>query len=419
MRLLCTADLHLGRRSSLPDECRDGRRHACAEAWLACVELARREQVAAVLLAGDLIDQENQRYEARGPFETGLRRLAEAGISALAVAGNHDGAALGQVFDLFDPGLCRLVGRGGHWERVVLTRDGERLAIDGFSFARREQATSPLASYDLPPAEGPVLGLVHADLDARGSACGPVTLAELRARPVAGWVLGHVHRPRLLAEAAPGVLYPGSPQALDAGETGAHGPWLASVSPGGAVAWEQVPLSSVRYETVTVDLDGVEAEAVAEGRVHDALRAALGEVAPTGPAWLVCRLRLVGRTPLHRRAEALLAPAVLNAELPRQGETRAVVERVESATRPAWDLAARGAGHDPVAVLARLLLDLESGAGDADLLAAAGERLATVHAASVVAPVREPAPAPDAARAGLLAQGYRLLDALLGQGEGR
>jgi DNA repair protein SbcD/Mre11 len=57
MRLLCTADLHLGRRASaLPP----GAGEACraARVWGDLVRLACDEGVDALLLAGDLVDRD-------------------------------------------------------------------------------------------------------------------------------------------------------------------------------------------------------------------------------------------------------------------------------------------------------------------------------------------------------------------------
>src|SRR5690625_108199 len=79
MKILCTGDLHLGRRSSRLPEHIDGRAHSSASAWGRVVDLAIAERVDLVLLSGDLIDDANRFYEALGPLEVGLRRLATAG----------------------------------------------------------------------------------------------------------------------------------------------------------------------------------------------------------------------------------------------------------------------------------------------------------------------------------------------------
>src|SRR5690606_1937215 len=90
VRILCAGDLHLGRRSSRVPWDGDGAAGSCAEAWMRLVECAIRERVDLVALSGDLVDHDNRWFEAFGPLERGLKRLADAGIPVYAVAGNHD-----------------------------------------------------------------------------------------------------------------------------------------------------------------------------------------------------------------------------------------------------------------------------------------------------------------------------------------
>ena len=53
MKLLCTGDLHVGRRSSgLPSD----DKHSCAAAWSRVVDEALVAKVDVVLLSGDLMD---------------------------------------------------------------------------------------------------------------------------------------------------------------------------------------------------------------------------------------------------------------------------------------------------------------------------------------------------------------------------
>lgn len=391
------------------------------------MDRALAEHVDVVALSGDLVDRANRFYEATGPLETGIRRLAGAGIVTVAVAGNHDYDVLPWLVDGFDPDAFRLLGRGGEWERTTIRRGDAVLHVDGWSFAEARVERSPLGRYDLPGGGGaPVLGLLHADLDQPGSIYAPVTRAELRARPVDFWLLGHVHAPGLREEAggAP-VLYPGSPQAMDPGEAGAHGVWIVEVEPGRIFRARPLPLSSVRYDVVEVDVTGIADPLELDRRVADGLRAHLVAVAPAaGPLeYLCCRLRLAGRTPLHRGLEPRLAGLAEELALVEGGVT-AVVEKVELDTRPAYDLAELARGSDPTAVLAGLLQALEQGQASGEherLLREAARCAGDVRRArpylALPGEGEEAADAEVAAQA-LARQASRLLDGLLAQKEG-
>ena len=76
--------------------------------------------------------------------------------------------------------------------------------------------------------------------------------------PVDAWLLGHIHKPDRLAPPRP-IGYLGSLTGLDPGETGPRGPWSLEFS-GPEPVLEHLPLAPLRWEEVTVALDGLESE---------------------------------------------------------------------------------------------------------------------------------------------------------------
>ena len=102
VRILCTGDIHLGRRPSRVPEGLDARALGPARAWEALVEKAIELPVDAAALTGDIVDESNKLYEAYSVLQKGVERLLEAGIAVFAVAGNHD-------YNV----LPRLAGRAG------------------------------------------------------------------------------------------------------------------------------------------------------------------------------------------------------------------------------------------------------------------------------------------------------------------
>ena len=384
MNLLCVGDIHLGRQPArLPAGLLDGINASelgPAAAWRLAVDFALANEVDAVLLAGDVVEQEDDFYEAYGDLRRGVDRLAAAGIPVLAVSGNHDVQVLPRLADAV-PGF-RLLGRGGSWEvRDVAGRDGRRVQVLGWSFPERRVSTSPLAAHELPeldPGNGPVIGLLHCDRDAAGSPYAPVRSAELADAPADAWLLGHVHRPDRLAPPRP-IGYLGSLAGLDPGETGPRGPWRLECA-GPELALEHLPLAPLRWEEVEVALDGL---ASAEG-VHalavsalDALHERLaGE--RFRPRAVGCRLRFTGRTEHSREVgRSLAASDPLRILHPRDDIVYFVHDwRMEAG--PALDLEELARGADPPGLLARKILILRGPAGDPDrqaLLAGAGRRL--------------------------------------------
>lgn len=329
------------------------------------MDRAIEERVDLLLVAGDLVDQANRYYEAAGAVEAGVRSLVARGIRTLAVSGNHDHDTLPWIASRFSPDEFRLLGQGGRWERHTVERNGSvALHVDAWSFPAAVVLDDPLGAHPRHPHDGiPVLGLVHGDLDQPGSRHAPLSLATLRALPTDFWLLGHIHRPtRDVHAGAATVLYPGSPQAMDPGEPGVHGPWLLTIDQGGRFEVRQLPLSTIRYEAIEVDVEGVEEEGEVDRRVVAAVHTTLESVeAEAGPLeHLSLRVRLTGRTRLHRSLQVRSWEEASGLEA-RCGEMRGGIERVEVATRPARDLQALARGQDAPALLARLVRNLERG----------------------------------------------------------
>jgi predicted phosphodiesterase len=215
------------------------------------VEFAVREKADAVLIAGDLVESSTAYYEAFGPLIEGFRKLQEKGIDIFAVAGNHDSGAFEKIAAEVE-GMERVhfVGRRGVWERVPLIRDGaERMCVDGWSFPAPRHLLNPVDHYNLPrPDANPVIGLLHTDLNVAYSPYAPTSSESLLRCPPDFWLLGHVHKPQFIQAANErGFLHPGSPQAMDFGETGAHGVWVLDTS-AEALEPKFSQLSTVRFE---------------------------------------------------------------------------------------------------------------------------------------------------------------------------
>ncbi|HUP42941.1 MAG TPA: metallophosphoesterase family protein, partial [Thermoanaerobaculia bacterium] len=389
--------------------------------------------VGLVLLSGDVVDRANRYFEGFGRLEEGVRRLTEAGIEVCAVAGNHDYDVLPRLVEAVGGERCRLLGAGGSWQRWSWREPGGEvlLHVDGWSFPGKNVREDPVARYDLAPPgdDAPLLGLVHGDLGQPASTNAPLARASLERAGPAAWLLGHVHKPELF-ELAGGrwALYPGSPQPCDPTEQGPHGAWLLEIEGGRLGRPTPVPLATVRWLTLELDLSGVEEVEAAEDRIARAVREAASDLAASGPGaveWLLLRAVLTGRTGAFRDLPGLARrleeddPLELAA-----GDGRARLVEVRVAARPAVELATLARGEGPPALLAELLLTLErsppepAAAGiDGELLARVETRLGEVHGSRPYADLEDAPAGPPSAAGHVVDAARSLLDALLAQKE--
>ena len=363
LTLLCTGDLHLGRHPTRIPARLDGPEFSPRSVWRDVVRDAIDREVDAVVLTGDVADRENRYFEAYGAFEAGVIDLTEAGIPVVAVAGNHDAEYLPRMVEDIGVDDLHLLGAGGTWERWTLERDGDPVAhFEGWSFPRQHVSSSPLATYDLSERhDAPQIGVLHADLDSPRSRYAPVSASALRNTPEACWLLGHVHAPEVRIESDPLTLYPGSPQALDPGERGVHGPWLVTLESDGSVDATHRPLGTVCYDALDVDVsDAVDLHA-AGSSITTAIRQYVEEKldAQTTSVFLP-RIRLTGRTPAH--VQLVDGRETLEEQVATKHDTIDVhVDSVVVDTRPDVDLETLSTGDGPVSYLASLLLALEGG----------------------------------------------------------
>lgn len=431
VRILCSGDIHIGRRPTrLPEEA-DSDQHSAAAAWRRLAQAALDASVDAVLLSGDVIDEENSRFAAFNVLEEGFASLREAGVPVIAVAGNHDHNLLARLARSGGAGGFRLLGADGRWERFVLERDGEPvLQVLGRSFTNRHSEGDPLADFNAEIDRSlPAVGLLHADLDAGASLYAPVSAQALWEVPVDAWVLGHVHSARqLLREDGSIIFYTGSPQPLDPGETGWHGAWLLELEPGRQPRLQPQPIATVRYDEVEIDVTGAESVEAVESAILSELaararsiRAESGNVA----CWC-CRLLVTGRTPLAGRPELANLAQPLQ-ESPQHIESLLVaIDRVRFQTAPPLDIDSLAQQRNALGLLASWLSALQTGETPADLdeaLKEAAAELEGLYALSYYQPLgyggkAVAPPGGEALRKRLLERGMALLSALAAQKEG-
>ncbi len=425
--LLCTGDLHIGRRPTRISSTESAGRCSCAAIWESIVETAIGRQVDAVVLTGDVVDRENRFFEAVGPLERGLTSLAEASIDTFAVAGNHDFDVLPRLADTLNAPTFHLLGRDGRWETAELQRRGQPVVrFLGWSFPDEHVQADPVDQFpEIGTTELPTVALLHGDLDAPQSPYAPLSSRRLQSIPVAAWLLGHIHVPRLVDDTTgPAILYPGSPQAMDPGETGTHGPWILEIEPHARPRFKQLPLSRVYYDALEIDLTGVDDKPEFQKRFVDTLRSRLHELSTQSPAleFVVWRVRLTGRTGCHGRLKEFLREVTADFTLT-HGQVTGIVEQTTVATRLAIDLDDLARASDPPGRLAKLLLEFESPATDGPsraLVQSAFEAIDRARQSNVYADVADDRPpTEDDARRLLLQQGMSLLDALMAQKEHR
>ena len=336
MKILHLADVHLDRPfAGLSHEQARARRDDLFATFRRCLAAARAHAVDAVTIGGDLWEDEHVTLDTRQAvaFELGL--LA---VPVLVIAGNHDPLLPGGAYErTVWPANVRLFGVEEP-EEVALA-DGVSVwgvswgpgALEG-GFLRRPLGLDP-GRVNLLLLHGTAASVA---LFAEGANC-PFDPAAVREAGFARCLAGHIH-----AGSDDGtVVYPGSPEPLDWGETGRHAYALVTVDAPGQVEVVLHDVNRRRYDVLAVDCNGAASSAEVAARVAAAL--------PADGADLCLSVRLEGAVAAGCRAEA--------AALSDRHRSRFAALRVEDTTHEAHDVDAIARRRTVDGAFARRLLE--------------------------------------------------------------
>lgn len=299
VRFIHTADIHLDsplcglyRYQGAPQEQLRG---ATRRALENLVDLAIKERVDFIVIAGDLYDGDWRDYNTGLYFVGQMGRLREADIPVYMVQGNHDAAS--QMTRRLRLPSNVIVFATDRAETKTLDHLG--VAIHGHGFAK--QATTEDLSQRYPdPYPGHLnVGLLHTCAGGREGHenYAPCSLDYLSAKGYDYWALGHVHKREILRAGHPWIVFPGNIQGRHIRETGAKGCSLVTASDGRIQNVEHLPLDVLRWAVCEVDASGAIDQDDLLVRAEQQIGQALAE---TSDRLLAVRMVIKGACPAHR-----------------------------------------------------------------------------------------------------------------------
>ena len=302
MKFIHAADIHLDsalhgleRYEGAPVE---EIRRATRRAFDNLIELAIDEQVAFVLLVGDLYDGDWKDYNTGLYFVERMGRLRDASIRVFIVAGNHDAASQITKHLRLPDNVTLFSTRKP--ERVVL--DDLGVSICGQGFATR--AVTDDISQGYPQGDPQLLniGLLHTCLDGKPGhePYAPCTVDGLRSKGYQYWALGHVHK-REEVSRDPWIVFPGNIQGRHIREIGPKGCTLVTVDGGEIVEVAHRDLDVMRWSIRELDVSATETVDDIYEQVREGLQLAL-DAAEGRP--VAVRLVLYGACSAHLKLHA-------------------------------------------------------------------------------------------------------------------
>ena len=268
LRIIHTADVHLGARHDDLGEQAAAQRERQFAAFQAAIDLALDEKVDLFLIAGDLFDSNVQPRRSVERVAAQLKRLADARIRTVIAPGTHDCYDRASIYRAYD--LKALAGSTDADDFVtVLTPETPRVhlaapdvVVHGPVFATKRAPHSPLRDLDAAADRGGAtwqVGVLHGSIAIPGKTDRDevvVTLDEIAATNLDYLALGHWHSSQQGKAGAVTFAYAGAPEAVALDQDRAGKVLLVELEESGGARTVRVaerPVGKTRFEKLDID----------------------------------------------------------------------------------------------------------------------------------------------------------------------
>jgi DNA repair protein SbcD/Mre11 len=272
LRIIHTADVHLGaRHDDLGDQAAAQRERQFA-AFSRAVDLALVEQVDLFLISGDLFDSNVQPRRSVERVAAELKRLVEARIRTVLIPGTHDVYTLASIYRAHD--LPTLAGGTPADDYITVLRPDRPyvhlpacdVIVHGLVFATKRAPHSPLEGFvaDVDGIDATWrIGMIHGSIAIPGKTDGDevvITTDEIAASGLDYLALGHWHSAQT-GKAGPVTFgYAGAPEAVALDQDRAGTVLLVELSTnaaGRSVKLEQRRVGATKFEKLELDASGL------------------------------------------------------------------------------------------------------------------------------------------------------------------
>lgn len=276
MRILHTADLHLGARFKMLGKLKgDAQRAQLVKTFERIAELAVDEKADVFIVAGDLFDSNTPSARSVDAVRAIFAKLSGAGVRVFVIPGTHDcyeKASVWRSIDLAD-GQRRVRVFTDETEPVVIDELG--LTVHGLVFASKKAPADALRRLRRTTNTPVHVGIVHGSLelpgivDETGNEDLVFTQEDASATGMNYLALGHWHSFREERFGDVIACYPGAPELVSVDQRGAGGVALVEIDDGGKVRVEPKSVGARRFESLEIPIDTV----TSAGEIMDRIRA--------------------------------------------------------------------------------------------------------------------------------------------------
>ncbi|PHS12511.1 MAG: DNA repair exonuclease [Blastopirellula sp.] len=365
-RFIHTADLHIDsplRGLAANDlEVHARLQAATRSAFENVVDIAIEQQVAFVLIAGDLFDGSWRDMKTGQWTAAQFRRLERESINVYYIRGNHDAESVVRKTIKWPDNVCELSVKKPE-TRII---EQHQVAIHGQGFKDRELLDDIAANYPEAVPGHFNVAMLHTSLTGSEGhdTYAPTNIETLKSKGYDYWALGHIHiRSEIPICEEPYIAYSGNTQGRHIKETGAKGCNVISVENGTITTVDFHETDLLRWHEISIEL-------AEEDDLDSALDKARRELAHThsqsNGRFSAVRLLLRGRCQAHRQlGDSLMRSDIMLRihDLAASIDEELWIEKIKIDTKPVLSLEQRRQSSD---MLGQLLHEVELVRSDAD-----------------------------------------------------
>ncbi len=189
------------------------------------IDTALAEKVDFVLFAGDIMDSVNVSWRSISVFDQGIKKLKDADIPSLVIAGNHDALPCNALEQ-----ACRNAVLFPADEVKYHEIPGKAL-IAGISFSFANAKVNLAKKFKRQDSDLFQIALYHGNIGGQAAYdnYSPASIGDLAEANMDYWALGHIHEKAMLSEKNPVILYSGAPLSRHVNEKSPKGFHLIKV----------------------------------------------------------------------------------------------------------------------------------------------------------------------------------------------
>lgn len=245
MKFIHTGDIHWGMCPDADKPWAKERAQAVKDTFRKIVEKAKELDVDCMFISGDLFHRQPLMKDLK---EVNYLFSTIPGVKVILIAGNHDKIRSNSALLSFtwSPNVTWLMDEN----LTSVYFEDINTEVYGFSYHTTEIKEPRLEDIQVPLNSRIQILMAHGGDPAHL----PINFNSLELSPFSYIALGHIHKPRVLAEKK--MAYCGSPEPLDMTETGPHGFYTGEIHPvtKKVINLAFVPMAQVQYIPLAVNV---------------------------------------------------------------------------------------------------------------------------------------------------------------------